>query len=52
MPTLSGDCAYGAIRYTSEGNTLFALSCHCRDCQRESGAPSCRCWASRSVGSR
>src|SRR6185436_2428547 len=38
MPTLSGGCACGAIRYTSTGDPLFALNCHCRDCQRESGS--------------
>jgi hypothetical protein len=41
MPTLSGGCACGAIHYTSEGDTLFALNCHCRDCQRERAALRC-----------
>ena len=38
MPTLSGGCACGAIRYTCTAAPLFALNCHCRDCQRESGS--------------
>jgi hypothetical protein len=38
MPTLSGGCACGAIRYTCTADPLFSLNCHCRDCQRESGS--------------
>ena len=33
-----GGCACGAIRYSFEGPPLFAMNCHCRDCQRETGS--------------
>jgi hypothetical protein len=36
----TGGCLCGAIRYESEGEVMFALRCHCRDCQRQSGASS------------
>jgi hypothetical protein len=38
MPRFSGGCACGAIRYECTAEPLFAANCHCRDCQRESGA--------------
>jgi hypothetical protein len=39
MPApIFGGCACGAIRYSYEGKPAFALSCHCRDCQRETGS--------------
>jgi hypothetical protein len=39
MPApILGGCACGAIRYSYEGAPVFALNCHCRDCQRESGS--------------
>jgi hypothetical protein len=38
MPLFAGGCACGAIRYECRAEPLFAASCHCRDCQRESGA--------------
>ena len=34
----TGGCLCGAIRYESSGESVFALQCHCRDCQRQSGA--------------
>jgi hypothetical protein len=33
-----GGCACGAIRYRFSGDPLFAVNCHCRDCQRETGS--------------
>jgi len=35
---LSGGCACGAIRYECTAEPLFAVNCHCRDCQRETGS--------------
>jgi hypothetical protein len=34
----TGGCLCGGIRYESSGETVFALQCHCRDCQRQSGS--------------
>jgi hypothetical protein len=35
----SGGCACGAIRYVCARAPIAMLNCHCRDCQRSSGAP-------------
>jgi len=35
---LSGGCACGAIRYETSADPVVMLNCHCRDCQRASGA--------------
>ena len=39
MPKRAGGCLCGAVRYECEGKPQFSLQCHCRDCQRQSGAP-------------
>ncbi len=36
---LSGGCACGAVRFTCSTAPVAMLNCHCRDCQRSSGAP-------------
>ncbi|RTL47484.1 MAG: aldehyde-activating protein [Rhodocyclaceae bacterium] len=36
---LSGGCVCGAIRYELDNTPAFVAHCHCRDCQRSSGAP-------------
>jgi hypothetical protein len=38
MTIRTGGCLCGAVRYESGGEPLFSLQCHCRDCQRASGA--------------
>ena len=35
---MTGSCLCGAVRYESSGEPVFALLCHCRDCQRQSGS--------------
>lgn len=35
---LVGGCACGAVRYESEAESVIVAHCHCRDCQRASGA--------------
>src|ERR1700704_2461061 len=36
--TMSGGCQCGAVRYRAEGEPLIQGLCHCRNCQRISGA--------------
>jgi hypothetical protein len=38
MKTITGGCLCGAVKYQAQGEPLFAVYCHCRDCQRASGA--------------
>jgi hypothetical protein len=35
---LTGGCACGALRYRAEGKPVLQGFCHCRSCQRTSGA--------------
>jgi hypothetical protein len=37
MEIVTGGCLCGAVRYEVQGKPLFAVHCHCRDCQRASG---------------
>jgi hypothetical protein len=34
---IAGGCLCGRVRYRIDGEALFSLHCHCRDCQRASG---------------
>ena len=34
---LEGGCYCGALRYRAEGDPLFRVQCHCRECQYVSG---------------
>ena len=34
---IAGGCLCGAVRYQVEGEPVWAVLCHCRDCQRSSG---------------
>jgi hypothetical protein len=38
-PPAEGGCLCGAIRYRVEGPVEDSAYCHCRTCQRQSGAP-------------
>jgi len=37
---LEGGCLCGTVRYRATGRPLGSAICHCRSCQRASGAPS------------
>ncbi|PPD45274.1 MAG: hypothetical protein CTY16_10255 [Methylobacter sp.] len=37
--SFSGRCTCGTIRYVCSHAPLAMLNCHCKDCQRSSGAP-------------
>src|SRR5690606_22303408 len=36
---LPGGCACGEVRYVCASAPIAMINCHCRDCQRSSGAP-------------
>ena len=38
-PPAEGGCLCGAIRYRVDGEVEDSAYCHCRTCQRQSGAP-------------
>ena len=38
MPTITGGCACGAIRYECRAEPIVSAHCQCRGCQRFSGA--------------
>lgn len=37
MKVVTGGCLCAGVRYEAAGEPLFAVLCHCRDCQRASG---------------
>jgi hypothetical protein len=39
MPTYHGGCLCGQTRYQVRGEPISTTYCHCRTCQRHSGAP-------------
>jgi hypothetical protein len=38
MPTLTGSCFCGVIRYRLESALMFVHCCHCTDCQHQTGS--------------
>ncbi|MTD45927.1 hypothetical protein GKE82_16945 [Conexibacter sp. W3-3-2] len=38
-PNIVGGCLCGAVRYTATADPAAVALCHCKDCQRQSGAP-------------
>jgi len=38
MPIHQGGCHCGSVRYQATGKPVIVAHCHCRDCQRLSGA--------------
>ena len=38
MVQIAGSCLCGSVRYESEVEPAFVAFCHCRDCQKASGA--------------
>jgi hypothetical protein len=38
MGKLDGSCLCGNVTYTCDADPIASVNCHCRDCQRSSGA--------------
>lgn len=38
MGKLDGHCLCGAVTYSSDAEPAFVAVCHCKDCQRQTGA--------------
>ena len=38
MPTFSGGCLCGKVRYSANAEPTFVGLCHCRDCQKFTGS--------------
>ena len=38
MPKMSGSCLCGQVHYTADAEPMFTGVCHCKDCQKQSGA--------------
>ena len=39
MPAITGGCRCGKVRFESSAEPIFTGVCHCRNCQKTSGAP-------------
>ena len=37
MPSVTGGCACGAVRYECSAEPIMAANCYCRDCQHSTG---------------
>lgn len=38
MPTITGGCLCGKIRYSADAEPAFVGLCHCHDCQKFTGS--------------
>ncbi len=47
--TVTGGCLCGEVRYRAQGEPLWVVHCHCRWCQRVSGAAFLTCISFRTV---
>ena len=47
--TVTGGCLCGEVRYRANGEPLWVVHCHCRWCQRVSGAAFLTCISFRAV---
>jgi hypothetical protein len=39
MRRMVGGCLCGKVRYSAEANPIFISVCHCKNCQKQAGAP-------------
>src|SRR5579859_3643119 len=38
MPRMTGGCLCGQVRYSADAEPMFTGVCHCKSCQKQSGA--------------
>lgn len=38
MPHMTGGCLCGQVRYSADAEPMFTGVCHCKNCQKQSGA--------------